>query len=82
MFAVMGQNASPEARAELREPGTRFIGSVAYFPENYGNDLMRVALEILNHRAVPPAVFVKHQLVTPETVDHIYPNDALLEVDR
>ena len=31
--AIMGQNASPEGRAELREPGTRLIGSVAYFPE-------------------------------------------------
>jgi hypothetical protein len=24
-------------------------------------------------------VFVKHQLVTPENVDHIYPNDRLLQ---
>ena len=30
--AIMGQNASPEGRAELRTPGTRLIGSVAYFP--------------------------------------------------
>ena len=30
--AIMGQNASPEGRAELRERGTRLIGSVAYFP--------------------------------------------------
>ncbi|MGH9582958.1 MAG: substrate-binding domain-containing protein [Bryobacteraceae bacterium] len=75
--AIMGQNASPEGRAELREPGTRLIGSVAYFPEKYGDDLVRVALEILNRRLVPPAVFVKHQLVTPETVNHFYPNDPL-----
>lgn len=75
--AIMGQNASPEGRAELREPGTRLIGSVAYFPEKYGDDLVRVALEILNRRIVPPAVFVKHQLVTPETVNHFYPNDPL-----
>src|SRR5215470_4755062 len=31
--AVMGQNASPEGRAELRVPKTRMVGSVAYFPE-------------------------------------------------
>ncbi len=35
--AIMGQNASPEGRAELRESGTRLIGSVAYFPERYGD---------------------------------------------
>jgi ribose transport system substrate-binding protein len=77
--AVMGQNASPEGREELRQPGTRLIGSVAYFPEKYGADILAVALDILNRRAVPPAVFVKHQLVTPENVDHIYPNDHLMQ---
>jgi len=77
--AVMGQNASPEGRAELREPGTRLIGSVAYFPEKYGAEIVAVALDILNRRPVPPAVFAKHQLVTPENVDHIYPNDRLLQ---
>lgn len=78
--AIMGQNASPEGRAELREPGTKLIGSVAYFPERYGDDLVRVALDILNRRPVPPAVFVKHQLITPETVNHFYPNDRLMQV--
>ena len=76
--AVMGQNASPEGRAELREPNTRFVGSVAYFPEKYGDELIRVGLEILGRRPVPPAVFVKHQLITRGNVDHFYPNDSLL----
>jgi ribose transport system substrate-binding protein len=77
--AIMGQNAAPEGREELRQAGTRLIGSVAYFPEKYGAEIVTVALDILNRRAVPPAVFVKHQLVTPENVDHIYPNDRLLQ---
>jgi ribose transport system substrate-binding protein len=78
--AAMGQNAAPEGRAELRVPGTRLIGSVAYFPEKYGAEIMTVALDILHRRAVPPAVFVKHQLVTAENVDHIYPNDQLMQM--
>lgn len=78
--AIMSQNASPEGRAEMRQPGTRLIGSVAYFPEKYGAEIVAVALDILHRRPVPPAVFVKHQLVTPENVDHIYPNDHLLEM--
>jgi ribose transport system substrate-binding protein len=78
--AIMGQNASPEGRAELREPATRLIGSVAYFPEKYGPEIVGVALDILHRKPVPPAVFVKHQLVTPETVNHIYPNDGLMSV--
>jgi ribose transport system substrate-binding protein len=75
--AIMGQNASPEGRSELREPGSRLIGSVAYFPERYGDNLIRLSLDILNERQVPPAVFVEHKLVTPNTVDHYYPNDGL-----
>ena len=55
----MGQNASPEGRAELREQRTRFIGSVAYFPERYGDDLIRVGLELLNRRAGAPSSFRK-----------------------
>jgi ribose transport system substrate-binding protein len=53
---------------------------VAYFPEKYGADVIAVALDILHKRPIPPAVFVKHQLVTPENVDHIYPNDTLMQI--
>jgi ribose transport system substrate-binding protein len=74
----MGQNASLEARNELRKPGTRLIGSVAYFPELYGEALTTLSLDILWQKPVPPAVFVKHQIVSRENVDRLYPNDALL----
>jgi len=78
--AIMGQNASPEGRAELRQEGTRLIGSVAYFPEKYGSEIIGVALDILHRRPVPPAVFVKHQLLTAENVNHVYPNDELMQL--
>jgi ribose transport system substrate-binding protein len=80
LCAIMGQNASPEGRAELRRPGTRLVGSVAYFPEKYGTAILGVALDILNRRPVPPAVFAKHELVTPDNVNHVYPNDDLVLV--
>lgn len=76
--AVVGQNAEPDARQELREARSPFIASVAYFPERYGEGLIRVALDLLAQKHVPPAVFIKHQLVTPDNVDHLYPNDELL----
>jgi hypothetical protein len=78
--AIMGQNASPEGRAEMRDPATRLVGSVGYFPEKYGIELVKLALDVLNHRPVPPAVFAKHQLITPENVDHFYPNDGLMKM--
>jgi len=77
--AIMGHNASHEGRAELRRTGTRLLGSVAFFPERYGDGLIRVSLDILQRRPVPPAVFVDHKLITPATVNHFYPNDSLIQ---
>lgn len=74
--AVMGQNAISDARAELRRPGTRLVGSVAYFPERYGDELISLALSILRKKSVPSTVFIKHQLITPRNVDLVYPLDA------
>jgi ribose transport system substrate-binding protein len=75
LCAVVGQNAIREARNELRRPGTRLIGTVAYFPERYGDELIPLALSILEHKQVPPATFVKHQLLTSKNVDLVYPLD-------
>jgi ribose transport system substrate-binding protein len=76
--AIVGHNAEPDARAELREPRTPLVASVGFFPERYGEGVLKLALDILGQRPAPPALFVHHQLVTPANVDHIYPNDALL----
>jgi ribose transport system substrate-binding protein len=76
--AIVGQNAEPDVRAELREVRTPLIASVAFFPERYGDGLIKLAFDILGHRRTPPALFIRHQLITPENVDHFYPNDSLL----
>jgi ribose transport system substrate-binding protein len=73
LCAVMGQNAIRAAREELRRPGTRLIGSVAYFPERYGEELMPLAVSLLQKKSVPSTVFVKHELITPKNVGLIYP---------
>ncbi len=78
--AIVGQDASNEARQELRRASTRLIGSVAYFPETYGPQLIKLALEILEKKHVPPAVFTQHELVTSGNVNKIYPNDAWMHV--
>jgi len=73
--AVVGQNAVSETRNELRRPNTRLVGTVAYFPERYGDEIIPLALSILRKQSVPSTVFVKHQLITPRNVDLIYPLD-------
>ena len=78
--AVVGQNAIHETRNELRRPDTRLVGTVAYFPERYGDEILSLALGILQKKSVPSTVFVKHQLITPRNVDLIYPLDERLDV--
>jgi ribose transport system substrate-binding protein len=74
---VAGQNAAPEGRDELRR-ASRFIASVAYFPEKYGHGLLKLAMDILTFKSTPPAVLVTHQLLTSRNVDQFYANDRLL----
>lgn len=80
--AIVSHNAEPEGRVELRDPESRLIGSVAYFPEKYGPHIIRLALDILERKPASPAVFIKHQLITSENVDHLYPNDRLMALIR
>ena len=76
--AVVGQGAILEAREEMRRPRTRMVGSVAFFPEQYGEESIRLALDILAKRQVPPAVFTRHRLITPHNVDRVYGNDPII----
>jgi len=75
LCAVMGQNGIKEARMELRKKNSRLIGTVAYFPERYGAELIPLAISVLEKKPTANATFVKHQLLTSRTVDLIYPLD-------
>jgi ribose transport system substrate-binding protein len=75
--AIVGQNAEPDARSELRERRRPLVASVGFFPERYGDAIIKLALDILSHRRTPPAVFTRHHLITPDNVDHFYPNDSI-----
>jgi ribose transport system substrate-binding protein len=73
---AVSYGGGPEARRELRLPNTRLIAAVAFFPERYGENLLLLALDILNKRATPPAVYMPVQLLTRKNVDQFYPHDA------
>lgn len=77
--AIAGQDGSLAARDEMRRPSSRLICSVAYFPETYGERIIRLALDILKHKPVAPAVFVQHEVLTPQNVDKVYPNDVWMK---
>lgn len=75
---AVSHNGNLEARLELRRPNSRLVGSVAYFPERYGEAVIRLALDKLRGKAIPAASFIKHELLTRQTVNTFYPHDAML----
>lgn len=79
--AVMGHGGSMDARGELRRPGTRMVGTVAYFPENYGPELIALAAGMLGNKPAPNTVFIAHRLLTSANVNHYYPNDSSFSTD-
>jgi len=50
--AIVCQNAQPDARAELRAAATPLVGSVGFFPERYGDAVIRLALDLLGRRTL------------------------------
>ncbi|HEY6402884.1 MAG TPA: substrate-binding domain-containing protein, partial [Blastocatellia bacterium] len=71
--AIVGQNASKEARSEIRKRNSRFIASVAYFPELYGAKLLRLVSAIVNGEQTPPAVYTDHLVLSRDNIDKYYP---------
>jgi ribose transport system substrate-binding protein len=49
------------------------LGSVAYFLDRYGSDILPLALKMLRGEPVPPRSFTDHVLVTAKNVFKIYP---------
>ena len=75
---VVGQNATLEARQELRREGSLLLGSVGYFPERYGSQIMPLALQLLEGVQVAPAYYIEHVMVDASNVDQFYPSDPPL----
>ena len=61
----------------MSEP--QFVASVGFFPENYGNYLIPLALMQLSGREIPKGVLVQHTMVTPMNVCRSYPDRKCAE---
>lgn len=59
-----------------------FLASVGYFPENYGNYLVPLALMELAGKDTPPAALVSHVMVTSGTVCEFYPDVPCAEGEQ
>lgn len=71
--AIVGQNGTAESRVDLIRPGSALIASVAYFPEKYGEKLIKLASSILNREHTPLAMYTDHVLLDATNVKQYYP---------
>jgi ribose transport system substrate-binding protein len=69
---IVGQGADRRAREEIRKPGSRLIGSTAFWPEKYGAKLIDVALKVLRGEQVPPAVYMDHVFIYADNINDFY----------
>jgi ribose transport system substrate-binding protein len=75
---AVSHGGGPEVRRELRLANTRLIATVAFFPEKYGESLLLLALDVLNKRTTPPAVYMPVQLLTRKNVGEFFPHDTFV----
>jgi ribose transport system substrate-binding protein len=68
---IVGQGADRRVREELKKTGSRIIGSTAYWPEQYGEKIIPLALKILRGEPVPPAVYLEHTFVAAEEASRV-----------
>jgi len=71
--AIVGQNAAREGQMEIRRRGSRMIASIAYFPEKYGANLIRLAMDLAAGRKTPPTVYTNHVALDRHNLDRFYP---------
>ena len=73
---AVGQGASDEALVDLRERTDEtsiFKATVSYFPENYGQYLVPVIVDLIEGNPVPDEVFLGHAVIDRSNVDEYYP---------
>ena len=72
-LVIVGQGADRLIRDEIRRSDSRIIGSTAFMPEHYGEQILDIALRILRGESVPPAVYIEHVFLNSENIDSYYP---------
>jgi len=67
--AIVGQDCIPEVLEEMRSSRSAIIGSVSHEAESYGPRLIQLGIALLRGYTVPPYNYIRHRLVTPDTLD-------------
>jgi ribose transport system substrate-binding protein len=67
-FAIAGQDCIPEVLEEMRKESSAIIGSISHGAETYGPRLIQLGIALLRGHIVPPYNYVRHHIVTPESL--------------
>jgi len=67
-FAIAGQDCIPEMMEEMRSGKSAIVGSVSHEAETYGPRLIQLGISLLRGYTVPPYNYVRHRVVTPESL--------------
>ena len=65
--------ASEKKEIDPNNRGSVVLGSVAFYMDRYGYDVLPLALRLLRGETVPPRTVTAHKLVTASNVFHEYP---------
>lgn len=67
-----GQGADPSAWKEIA-CNPNYIGTVAYFPERYGELLIPNMVKALQGETIPEEIFTEHQVINADNIREVYP---------
>jgi ribose transport system substrate-binding protein len=67
-IAIASQDCIPEVLEEMRSGKSAIIGSVSHEVESYGPRLIQLGISLMRGYTVPPYNYVRHRVVTPETL--------------
>ena len=71
-FAVHG-GASEKKEIDPNNRASVVLGSVAYYMDRYGYNVLPLALRLLAGETLPPRTATQHKLVTADNVFREYP---------
>ncbi len=78
---AVGQNADQIGLEALHRPDFPFIGSTRFAPEEYGEQLLHLALKILSGAPVPPAVYNQHIFINRDNLHEYYADPIETPID-
>jgi ABC-type sugar transport system substrate-binding protein len=70
---ILSQGGVAPARQELRRKGSSLWGTIAHFPESFGDRVLPAALRILSGEKVPSINVLRHAVLTQKNLAEHYP---------